>query len=74
MVVAANRVTKMAISQGCHSRQVFYFIYVFIYSIGTCMQNLKKIDRYLKIRCNVSVPDCTKRSVGKNCNYTWGII
>ena len=48
MVVAANRVTKMAISQGCHSRQVFYFIYVFIYSIGTCMQNLKKIDRQKK--------------------------
>ena len=42
-VVATTRVAKMAISQGCHPRQVFYFIYVFI---GTCMQNFIKIDHH----------------------------
>ena len=44
-VVAATRVAKMAIIQGCHPRHFFYFSYVFIKSIGTCMQNFKKIDR-----------------------------
>ena len=43
----------------------FYFIYVIIYIIGTCMQNFKMIDQkktyffHLKIWCNVFLADCT---------------
>ena len=44
-VVAATRVGRMAISQGCHPWHFFDFIYVIIDAIGTSMQNFKKIDR-----------------------------
>ena len=66
-VVAATRVAKMPISQGCHPRRVFfYFIRVMLDIIATCMQNFKKIDRkknlktfHLKICCIVFGSDCT---------------
>ena len=35
--VAANRVAKMPISQGCHLRRVFDFIYIILDIIATCM-------------------------------------
>ena len=64
--VAATRVGRMLIIQGCHSGHFLDFIYVIIDVIGTCMQIFKKIDRrkkpnffHLKIWCNVSVADCT---------------
>ena len=49
VVVAATRVAKMTISQGCHPRRFFYFIYVVMEVIGICMQNLKKIDQKKKL-------------------------
>ena len=55
--VAATRVAKMTISQGCHSRRVFDFIYVIIEVIGTCMQIFKKID--LKINSTFFIQSCS---------------
>ena len=39
----------MLIIQGCHPWHFFYFIYVIIYVIGTCMQNFRKFDRQKNI-------------------------
>ena len=44
-VVAATRVGRMAISQGCHPWHFSDFIDVIIDAIVTCMQIFKKIDR-----------------------------
>ena len=44
LMEAATRVAKMPISQGCHPSRFFYFTYILLDIIGTCMQILKKID------------------------------
>ena len=43
--VAATRVAKMSISQGCHPRRFFDFIRIMLDAIANCMQNFKKDDR-----------------------------
>ena len=46
VVVAATRVTKIAITQGCHLRRILLIlICIYICSEGTCMQICIKIDR-----------------------------
>ena len=44
-VVVPTRVARMPVSQGCHPRRVFDFIYIILDIIATCMQNFKKIYR-----------------------------
>ena len=64
--VAPTRVPKMPISQGCHPRRFFYFIFIMLDVIGTCMQNFNKIYRkkklkifHLKICCILFRSHCT---------------